>query len=138
MLSFTGSREVMDEDIPEQVAEEPTEAETENRDIIDHMIERMQQAQDARLAAERGDPPQRSGRAVGFFPVTLALATKLFNPATGHRKFSFAYCYNKNHYSTNTYHKNMNYISCYCQMNSLSTKNYTISIMADIHSDIIS
>ena len=66
MLSVTGSREVMDEDIPQEATEEPTEAETENRDIIDHMIERMQQAQDARLAAERGDPPQPSGRAVGF------------------------------------------------------------------------
>ena len=57
----------MDEDIPEEPAVEPTEAETENRDIIDHMIERMQQAQDARLAAERGDPPQASGRTMGYF-----------------------------------------------------------------------
>ena len=30
------------------------------------------------------------------------------NPATGQRKSSVAYCYNKNHISANTYHKNMN------------------------------
>ena len=32
----------------------------------------------------------------------------VINPATGQRNSSVAYCYNKNHNSANTYHKNMN------------------------------
>ena len=68
-----------------------------------------------------------------FILVTVLLY--IVNPATGQRKSSVAYCYNKNHNFANTYHKNMNEASFYCQIFIIKKLYY---IMSDNHGDIIS
>ena len=90
--------------------------------------EKIQRAKEAQEKRER-EKKEKAARKKALVDITagtldslrfnLMFVFVIFNPATGQRKFIFACCYNKNHNSANTYRKNVNYISFYCQMNSL-------------------